>query len=63
MTPGRVDGQHFHGTMRNLSANHVALVDTPRVRSAVVGDSAPRIVPRILENTEERRYRRGSLWF
>jgi uncharacterized protein len=46
MTPGRVDGQSYRGVMRSISANHLAVVDEPRVSSAVVGDSAlPR--PRI----------------
>jgi hypothetical protein len=46
MTPGRINGQPYTGTMRNIAANHLALVDDPRVRNAYVGDSAPR--PRIL---------------
>jgi hypothetical protein len=62
MRPGRINGQSYQGVMRNISANHLALVDDPRVSSAYVGDGRPRIVlPRIvMESTATRRSRFGS---
>jgi hypothetical protein len=58
LQPGRVDGQSYEGVMRRLSANHLALVDSPRVSSAVVGDSAalpPR--PRVVRPRSDDRFR------
>jgi hypothetical protein len=45
MRAGSHGGQRYAGIMRNLVANHVALVDSPRVRNAVVGDAAPSLTP------------------
>jgi hypothetical protein len=42
MTPGDYKGHHYDGIMRDISGNHVALVDKPRVPGAKVGgDSMP----------------------
>jgi uncharacterized protein len=59
MTPGRFGGQRYQGVMRNLEANHVALVETPRVSSAIVGDAA--FVPR--RRCVDRAAHWGSFWF
>lgn len=40
MTPGEVNGRKYHGVMRNIEANHVALVATGRATGAHVADSA-----------------------
>ena len=42
MTPGVYDGKPYHGVMRNLRGNHVALVEVGRAGpDVVVGDSNP----------------------
>jgi uncharacterized protein len=41
MQPGVFKGQSFDGFMSNLIGNHVAMVDSPRVTNAFVGDAAP----------------------
>lgn len=42
MTPGEFNGVRYDGVMRNIRANHVALVEAGRAGSDVmVGDSAP----------------------
>jgi len=42
MTPGDYKGHHYDGIMRDISGNHVALVDKPRVPGASIGgDSLP----------------------
>lgn len=43
MTPGNFNGLHFDGIMRDIVANHVALVDEGRAgRDVVVGDQMPK---------------------
>ena len=37
MTPGDYKGRHYDGIMRDISGNHVAFVDHPRVPGAEVG--------------------------
>lgn len=42
MTPGEYNGQAYDGVMRNLSGNHVALVERGRIGAdAVISDSLP----------------------
>jgi uncharacterized protein len=51
MTPGEFEGVAYDGTMRNLRANHVALVPDGRAGSdVVVGDSKPTF-PTMMEPT------------
>jgi hypothetical protein len=38
-------GQAFDGFMSKLSGNHIALVDSPRITNAFVGDAAPARTP------------------
>lgn len=40
MVPGEVDGRKFHGRMRGIQGNHVALVEDGRATGAHVADSA-----------------------
>ena len=40
MTPGEIGGKSFHGTMRGIQGNHVALVEDGRATGAHVADSA-----------------------
>lgn len=38
---GSFDGRRYQFRMRNIIGNHLAVVDTPRVRGATIGDSLP----------------------
>lgn len=40
MTAGQIDGRAYHGVMRNIEGNHVALVEDGRATGAHVADSA-----------------------
>jgi len=45
---GSISGQAYDGIMRDISFNHLALCDTPRVPAAVIGDALP---AQLKENT------------
>ena len=48
MQSGQFMGVPYQGVMRDIVANHLAVVDQPRVMGAQVGDAAPRLNRRLI---------------
>lgn len=58
MTPGTFQGVHYDGVMKNIKANHIALVEQGRAGPDVlVGDE----INHLVEDKMEKRYRKATL--